>query len=164
MRVRVRGNFPASLAGALGSSPRPAISKGVRFVIYKRCARCGKRIPSGTTCSCYDKARDKRVYNKATGIKIEYHTQRWKDMRVYIMSLYNGIDIYMMYKHGKVMSADTVHHIERTADKPDLFYSDSNLIPVSDAAHREIHRRYKTEDTTAVQEELKQYIEMYKQK
>lgn len=30
MRVRVRGNFPASLAGALGSSPRPAIQKKKR--------------------------------------------------------------------------------------------------------------------------------------
>ena len=131
-------------------------------MIYKRCVRCGKRIPSGTTCSCYDKVKDKRVYAKATGIKAEYHTQRWKDMRAYIMSLYNGIDIYMMYKHGRMIPADTVHHIQRTADRPDLFYSDSNLIPVSDVAHKEIHHRYKTEDTAAVQEELKEYMRRYK--
>ena len=99
---------------------------------------------------------------KATGIKAEYHTQRWKDMRAYIMSLYNGIDIYMMYKHGRMIPADTVHHIERTADRPDLFYCDTNLIPVSDAAHREIHRRYKTEDTVAVQKELNDYMRRYK--
>lgn len=131
-------------------------------MIYKRCVRCGKRIPSGTTCSCYDKVKDKRVYAKATGIKAEYHTQRWKDMRAYIMSLYNGIDIYMMYKRGRMIPADTVHHIQRTADRPDLFYSDSNLIPVSDVAHKEIHHRYKTEDTAAVQEELKEYMRRYK--
>ncbi len=132
-------------------------------MIYKRCGRCNKRIPSGTTCKCYtDSKAYKRIYAKATGIKAEYHTQRWKDMRAYIMSLYNGIDIYMLYKHGKVMPADTVHHIERTADRPDLFYCDTNLIPVSDAAHREIHRRYKTEDTVAVQKELNDYMRRYK--
>lgn len=132
-------------------------------MIYKRCGRCNKRIPSGTTCKCYtDSKAYKRIYAKATGIKVEYHTQRWRDMRAYIMSLYNGIDIYMLYKYNRVVPADTIHHIERTADRPDLFYCDDNLIPVSDAAHKEIHHRYKTEDTAVVQEELKEYMRRYK--
>ena len=133
-------------------------------MIYKRCIRCGKRIPSGTTCSCYDKTRDKRVYDKATGIKTQYHTQRWKDMREYILSLYDGVDIYMLYKHNRVVPADTIHHIQRTADRPDLFYSDSNLIPVSDAGHKEIHHRYKTEDVGMVQDELMQMLNSYRGK
>ena len=85
-------------------------------------------------------------------------------MRSYILSLYDGIDIYMLYRYGKAITADTVHHIQRTAERPDMFYCESNLIPVSDAAHKEIHHRYKAEDTAQVQEELKQYIEMYRQK
>lgn len=84
-------------------------------------------------------------------------------MRAYVMSLYNGIDIYMLYKYNKVVPADTVHHIQRTAERPDLFYADSNLIPVSDAAHKEIHHRYKAEDTEAVQEELRSYCRDYRQ-
>ena len=85
-------------------------------------------------------------------------------MRAYIMSLYNGIDVYMLYKYNKVVPADTVHHIQRTAERPDLFYCETNLIPVSDTAHKEIHHRYKAEDAAAVQEELKQYIKLYGQK
>lgn len=133
-------------------------------MIYKRCARCNKRIPSGTTCSCYDKARDKRTYSKATGIKTEYHAQRWKDMREYILSMYDGIDIYTLYKHNRVVPADTIHHIHRTVNRPDMFYSDSNLIPVSDAAHKEIHHRYKTEDVCMVQDELIQMLNSYRGK
>lgn len=85
-------------------------------------------------------------------------------MRTYIMSLYDSVDVYMLCKYGKVIPADTVHHIQRTAERPELFYCETNLIPVSDAAHKEIHYRYKHEDTAAVQEELKQYIKMYTQK
>lgn len=83
-------------------------------------------------------------------------------MRTYVMSLYNGIDIYMLYKYNKVIPADTVHHIQRTVDRPDLFYSDSNLIPVSDGGHKEIHYRYKTEDISMVQDELRQMMQKYK--
>lgn len=83
-------------------------------------------------------------------------------MRAYVMSLYNGIDIYMLYKYNKVVLANTVHHIQRTAERPDLFYADSNLIPVSDAAHKEIHYRYKTEDVDMVQDELRRMMRRYK--
>ena len=36
-------------------------------MIYKRCSRCGRRIPSGTTCPCVlaDMAKSKRERDKA---------------------------------------------------------------------------------------------------
>ena len=46
-----------------------------------------------------------------------------------MLDKYDGLDIYMMYKHNRIVTADTVHHIELSQDRPDLFYSDSNLIP-----------------------------------
>lgn len=128
-------------------------------MIYKRCGRCGKRIPSGTNCECYQK--EKRMYAKAEGIKKAYHTQRWKNLREYVLVKYNGIDIYMLYKYGKVVPADTVHHIATTKECPALFYSVENLIPVSRRAHEEIHERYKREDQETVQKELRQYLKKF---
>ena len=103
-------------------------------MIYKRCSRCGGRVPAGTTCPC--RKNNIREYAKPTGIKKEYHTQRWKNLRQFVLNSYDGLDIYMMYKHNRIVAADTVHHIELSQDRPDLFYSDSNLIPVSRAGHK----------------------------
>ena len=128
-------------------------------MIYKRCSRCGARVPSGTTCSC--KKKNIREYSKATGVKKEYHTQRWKNLRQYVMIKYNNLDIYMLYKYGRVVSADTVHHIELSQDRPDLFYSDQNLIPLSRSAHTEVHERYRKEGKAAVQAELRGFLMRY---
>lgn len=124
-------------------------------MIYKRCIRCGGRVPSGSTCSC--KSINIREYAKPSGIKKEYHTQRWRNLRQYVLDKYGGIDIYILYKYNKIVIADTVHHIELSQDNPDLFYSDSNLIPVSRAGHKEIHARYEKEGKVAVQKELRDF-------
>lgn len=130
-------------------------------MIYKRCGRCGARVPSGTICPC--NKRNIREYAKPTGIKKEYHTQRWKKhMRQYIMDKYDGLDIYTLYKHQRIVQADTIHHIELSQDRPDLFYSEQNLIPLSGDAHKEIHKRYKEEGKEVVQKELKDYMKRYK--
>ncbi|MBC6681328.1 HNH endonuclease [Zhenpiania hominis] len=126
-------------------------------MIYKRCVRCGKRIPSGTTCDC-----TKREYNKPQGIKKQYHTQRWRRIRDYVINLYDGIDLYALYHEGKVQPADTVHHIIEAADSPSMFYHTDNLIPVSRDSHTEIHRRYKECDTK-IKEELKAYLLQYRE-
>lgn len=129
-------------------------------MIYKRCTRCGDRVPEGTVCPC--RKKNIRKYAKPSGIKKEYHTQRWKDLRQYILNQYDGVDIYTLYKYNKIVAADTAHHIELSQDRPDLFYSDTNLIPVSRAAHAEIHTRYE-KDKTAVQEELRGYQRRFKE-
>lgn len=132
-------------------------------MIYKRCARCGKRVPSGSTCSCYKKTLKDRVYAKAKGIKKEYHTQRWKDLREVVMSNYSGVDLYLLYRYGEVVPADTVHHIEPTNKRPDLFYAYDNLIPVSRQGHQWIHDRYKKESEEKVGEELREYQRRFRE-
>lgn len=79
-----------------------------------------------------------------------------------MLDKYDGLDIYMMYKHNRTVTADTVHHIELSQDRPDLFYSDSNLIPVSRAGHKEVHARYEREGKTVVQEELRDFQMRFK--
>lgn len=116
-------------------------------------------MPAGSICVCNKK--NIRTYAKPSGIKKEYHTQRWKNLRQYVLDKYNGIDIYTLYKHNKIVAADTVHHIELSQDRPDLFYSDTNLIPVSRAAHAEIHMKYE-KDKTVIQKELRNYQRLFK--
>lgn len=128
-------------------------------MIYRQCGRCGRRIPSGTKCPC--RTQEKRSYAKPEGIRKEYHTQRWKNLRQYVMTNYNGLDIYQLYKYHKAAPADTVHHIQPAAEKPALFYSDRNLIPVSRQSHEEIHNRYKQERQEDVMEELQRYKRMF---
>ena len=79
-----------------------------------------------------------------------------------MLDKYDGLDIYMMYKHNRIVTADTVHHIELSQDRTDLFYSDSNLIPVSRAGHKEVHARYEREGKTVVQEELRDFQMRFK--
>ena len=129
-------------------------------MIYKRCIRCGARVPSGSTCLC--KSRNIREYAKPSGIKKEYHTQRWRKLRQYVLDKYDGIDTYTLYKYNRIVMADTVHHIEPSQDSPDLFYAESNLIPVSRAGHKEIHKRYEKEGKAAVQKELRDFQERFK--
>ena len=130
-------------------------------MIYKRCGRCGRRIPSGTACACYQRQQDKRIYKKAEGIKKEYHTQRWKELRAVALSRFDGLDVYLLYKYRRAAPADTAHHIEPASIRPELFYDLSNLLPVSRAGHVEIHERYKKEGLKAVQEELWRYQRAY---
>ena len=75
-----------------------------------------------------------------------------------MLNRYDGLDIYMLYKHNRIITADTVHHIELSQDRPDLFYSDSNLIPVSRAGHK----RYEKEGKAVVQEELRDFQMRFK--
>ena len=109
-------------------------------MIYKRCPRCGKRIPSGTSCpDC------KRQYREPEGIYKLYHTQRWSRLRAAVMSRFDGVDQWALHQDGRIEYAETVHHIVPTTDDGDLFFAFSNLIPVSRSSHDEIHARYRTD-------------------
>lgn len=121
-------------------------------MIYKRCAMCGKRLPSGTQCGCR-----KREYREPEGIYKLYHTQRWQKAREAVIAKFNGIDQWALY-HGRIECAETVHHIIPTTDDGALFFSQGNLIPVSRASHDEIHALYRA-DKTATQRKLREITE-----
>lgn len=120
-------------------------------MIYKRCPKCGKRIPSGTSCpTC------KREYAPTKKGAEFYHTARWQMMRRYILSKFNGVDLWE-WAGGRFVPADTVHHIIPAEEDRDLIFSESNLIPLSRASHAEIHALYSRspEDKLKTQEKLR---------
>ena len=105
-------------------------------MIYKRCPRCGKRLPSGKTCTC------KREYAPPEGTRKLYHSYRWQKLQQTVMAMYGGMDQWELAR-GRVTPAQVVHHIIPAEEAPELFWSPSNLIPLSRASHDEVHVLYR---------------------
>lgn len=122
-------------------------------MIYKRCPRCGKRIPSGTSCPVC-----RREYREPEGIYKLYHTQRWRDLRAAVMARYDGIDQWALHRCNRIEYAQTVHHIVPATDDGSLFFAFSNLLPVGRASHDEIHALYK-KDKVGTQAILRAMVE-----
>lgn len=112
--------------------------------IYRRCARCGKRIPSGSRCECikerykeYDRAfRDQKSRDF-------YHSGEWEKVRQYILELDQGVDVYLYKTKGEIRAADTVHHIEPLKDAWDRRFSVPNLMSLHHDTHAYIEKMYK---------------------
>ena len=131
-------------------------------MIYKRCPRCGARIPEGTTCRKCELEK-RRTSNRTDGVRKEYKTQRWKDIRQYCLNRYDNLDLYALYHDGQIIAADRVHHIVEALEAPELFYDTENHFPVSDGSHQDIHRRMKMEPREIVQDELRKYLKMWRE-
>lgn len=125
------------------------------------CIKCGKVLPVGQKCDCVQ--RRAYGYAKAEGIHKQYHTTKWQKLRAYVLAHYGYMDVVEFMEHGRAVPAETVHHIIPTDDDPTLFYSTSNLIPVSRATHDAIHTRYRESEQTKRDEQarLKELIHEY---
>ena len=128
---------------------------GRHGVIWKRCSRCGRRVEEGKSCPCGAGCR--RGENRTDGIRKEYHSARWKKIREAVLVSCSHVDPYALYRDGRVIPADRVHHIIPVLSKPEGFYDMANLFPCSEGSHNEIHKRYRHEGEEAVQEELRRY-------
>lgn len=125
--------------------------------IYKRCSRCNKRIPEGTTCECVKK-RDRERYReydrtrrdaKAKGF---YNSKEWESVRAAVIDMDDGIDVYLYMTQGIIEAADTVHHIVPLREGWDKRADVSNLISLSNRTHAEIEEKYKRNKPQAIKE------------
>ena len=125
-------------------------------MIYYRCPYCHARVERGQKCGC----GFKREYAAPTDTRKLYHTERWNRLRAMVMAMYNGVDQYSLSVYGKMEPASTIHHIVPAEEDPALFWTVSNLIPVSRSSHDEIHAAYRTgpEARTALQSQLKKIV------
>lgn len=89
-----------------------------------------------------------------------YHTGRWHTIRRVVMALYGNVDPWAFQKHGAIIHPDTVHHIIPTKERPDLFWSYDNLIPLSRESHAEVHALYAAspEDKAATIAQLRSLV------
>lgn len=134
--------------------------------IYKRCSRCGKRLLSGTECVCkkqwqqeryktYDKyARDKKS-------KQFYSSREWEKMREHVLELDGWLDVYIYMKEGKIIPADTVHHILPLREAPEHGLDPNNLISLSESTHSLIEKMY-TKNKAETEAELMEILRKYR--
>ncbi len=121
--------------------------------IYKRCSKCGKRIPSGSTCVC-----NKRSYKEYDMICRDqksrgfYSSKEWEKARKDTLALDEGIDVYQYMTVGKIVAADTVHHIVPLRDEWERRCETSNLMSLHHDTHSMIERQYKKEKERTIAE------------
>lgn len=111
--------------------------------IYKRCTRCGNRLPSGSRCDCY-KQRHKEYDKHYRDKKFDkfYHSKEWELARQDVLILDKGLDVYTYMTTGDTVLADAVHHIEPLKDNWERRCDHSNLISLSSDNHSAIEKMY----------------------
>lgn len=141
--------------------------------IYKRCPRCHKRILEGTTCPClvqYRKAQKKernKDYDRYRRNKKNaefYHSRAWRMTSDTVRAKYMYIDVYAFCKTGHVIPSDMVHHIVPISQDWNKRLDVSDLIPLSNKSHAEIHARMKKEDENLVKRELRVCLKEFEKK
>ena len=139
-------------------------------MIYKRCSKCGKRIPEGTTCPCIiqmqqrmKKLRDKDydTNRRDRQSKAFYESKEWKRVRDGVLLLDDYIDVYLYVTTGEIVPADTVHHIIPLKDDWSRRCDVDNLISLSQGSHGIIEGLYK-DDKHGTQEKLMEMLRKYR--
>lgn len=112
-------------------------------MIYKRCPRCGRRIPEGTQCSCVDRryAEYDRLRRDRKAAEF-YHSPEWIRMSD-LVRRECGCDVYEYMTTGRIIKPDAVHHIIPLRDDWSRRLDRTNLIPLSDTNHSAIEQMYK---------------------
>ena len=132
-------------------------------MIYHRCSRCGKRIPTGQKCDCITRIRNREYdrYGRNKESRAFYQSRPWVMMRQKVMDNFDGIDLLELYLYHRVRHADVVHHIVPLSDDKALSLDECNLIPVSSHNHSLIHSEYDkgAADKEKMQSLLKQALE-----
>lgn len=130
--------------------------------IYKRCSRCGRRLPEGTQCPCR-KQRHKEYdrYQRDRKSKQYYSSKEWIRIREEVLDLDEGIDVYLFMTEGKVVAADTVHHIIPLKEGWEQRSNIENLMSLHHDTHSVIEQRYKKEKDF-IQKELKKMLLKYR--
>ena len=116
-------------------------------IIYKICSRCGKRIPEGTTCPCQKirKAESDKHYDKYQRDQKStefYKSGVWQLTRQRVLNMDQHLDVYEYMMHGRVVIADTVHHIVPLKEDWNRRLDLSNLMSLNHDTHSTIERDY----------------------
>lgn len=115
--------------------------------IYKRCSRCGRRILTGTPCPCQEVANRTRhkeydMKKRDRGSKRFYNSDEWKRTKSRVLDI-DGMDVYVYMTSGRVMAADTVHHIVPLRDDWSKGCEISNLMSLHSSTHSMIEQEYR---------------------
>jgi len=135
--------------------------------IYKRCSRCGSRLPSGTKCECAKNAEKQRQreydLNKRDKKADQfYHSDEWGLAREDTIAYYAGIDIYSYYVLNSIEYGSIVHHIIPLKDDWSKRSDKSNLIYLTDINHGLIHKAMRNGEYVETINLLCKLVERYR--
>lgn len=124
-------------------------------MIKRLCPRCRKVIDDEQKycINCMPKIRteaDKRYdrFKRNQESKSFYNSKSWRLKRAEVLSMYYNLDIYELYINKKIVTADTVHHINELIESPEQALDEDNLIPLSGSTHDIVHGMYKDDKIT----------------
>ena len=130
--------------------------------IYKRCSRCGRRLPEGAVCSCIkQRHREYDKYSRDRRSKQFYSSKEWEQSRNAAMQKDQGIDVYTYMTRGEIMQADTAHHIIPLKDNWEKRCDISNLMSLNHDTHSMIEQMYK-KDKSGMQSQLREMLKKYR--
>lgn len=142
-------------------------------MLFKLCPYCGIKVPQDKE-DCINKCKEKRnklrnkeydLYNRDKASTKIYRDKRWGKLTQQCKSRFNGLDIYQLYKHKKIVKGELSHHIKEVKEDKNRVYDISNLIYLSNKSHAEIHTAYNKskEDKLAMQAYLFKIAQRYKE-
>lgn len=136
-------------------------------MIYKICSRCGRRVPEGTTCECQlrRRAESNKHYDryqrdrKSTDF---YRSPEWQLTRQRVLRLDHNLDVYQYVVNGRVMVADTVHHIVPLKSDWNRRLDVNNLMSLHHDTHSMIEREYITQGERIMAQMLHKVLAEYR--
>ena len=154
----------AKVVALLGSIPSLLTMRIEERVmsIYKRCSRCGKRIPSGSICPCVkQRHREYDRYSRDQRSRRFYNGKEWEMGRAAALDTDGGIDVYLYMTEGIVVVADMVHHIIPIRDDWNKRLDVDNMMSLSSDTHSMIEQMYK-KDKPGMQKQLQEMLQAYR--
>lgn len=123
-------------------------------MIKKLCSYpgCHKVVETGVKYCSKHKDTDRKKYReyKRQRMKDEeearrqqfYNSKGWEAFRVAQAAAQLNIDIYEYYTTGKIVEAENYHHIQEITEAWGRRLDAANVIGLSEANHRRIHKEY----------------------
>lgn len=133
--------------------------------MLKKLCKCGKRIPI-TEKQCEDcRRKQQKSYDtyKRENRDI-YRDRRWAVVRAMAKEDSNGIDLYHLYRTGRIVEGTLGHHIVEVKEDRSLAFDPENVFWLTDGSHKEVHALYErsAEDKKATQDLLHRLKKAYK--
>ena len=147
------------------------------MALMKYCNRagCSRLVPQGVRyCAAHTEAyaeerrqrhREYDAHCRDQEAKRFYNSAGWKAARARALVRDGGIDIYLYIMEGRVVPADTVHHIVELKEDVSRRHDLDNLISLSEATHGMVSRAYKdTARKAAMQQALRECMQEHRRR
>lgn len=140
-------------------------------MLWHKC-RCGALIPQGIQrcpdCEAGSSRQMSRhmeynLYRRNKKTAQFYISKEWRGLRAFVISKYDGLDLYAFYVQKKIATADMVHHIVEVEEDWNRRLDPTNLFPLSNQNHGIISALYDKDEATKkeTQAQLRDILRTY---